>query len=288
LGGKVLVDLRKKNIQPLAFVDNDYTKWGQSIDGLQVLSPQEGAKRFHNTAAFIVTIWSPHHSYLQTKQQLQNINCSKVVPVAALFWKCPDVLLPHYHFDLPHKILEQSSDVKKTFELLSDEESRRQFVAQIRWRILLDFSGLPVPSPQDQYFPADIISFLSSEVFVDCGAFIGDTIRSFLKRTGAIFKKIVAFEPDPNTFEKLLEFLSTLDKKKVIALNCAVGRWRDKVHFDALGALGSSINDGGSIEVDCISLDEKLVDDIPTFLKFDIEGAELDALVGAQHLIRRA
>ncbi|GAG84769.1 unnamed protein product, partial [marine sediment metagenome] len=55
LGRKVLAGLRKKNIQPLAFVDNDSTKWSQSIDRLQVLSPQEGAKRFRNTAAFIVT-----------------------------------------------------------------------------------------------------------------------------------------------------------------------------------------------------------------------------------------
>jgi FkbM family methyltransferase len=291
LGRKVLAGLCKKDIQPLAFVDNDPTKWGQSIDGLQVLSPQEGAKRFYNTAAFIVTIWNPHHSYLHTRQQLLTLNCPKVIPFAALFWKYPDVFLPYYQFDVPHRILERSSNIKKAFALLSDEESRQQFAAQLRWRMLLDFEGLPTPSPQDQYFSTDIISFLSSEVFVDCGAFDGDTVRSFLKRRGSIFKKIVAFEPDTHNFEKLLKFLSTLDKKtksKIIALNCAVGAQRDKVHFDALGTAGSFVSDAGFIEVDSISLDEKLVDDTTTFLKFDIEGAELDALVGAQHVIRRA
>ena len=43
----------------------------------------------------------------------------------------------------------------------------------------------------------------------------------------------------------------------------------------------------GSLSVDCIELDEALRECAPTMIKFDIEGAELDALSGGRRTIRR-
>ena len=49
---------------------------------------------------------------------------------------------------------------------------------------------------QDQYFPVNFIHLGKQEVFVDCGAYDGDTVKAFLERTHSEFDGIVAIEPD--------------------------------------------------------------------------------------------
>jgi len=291
LGVKVLKGLRMKGLEPVAFADNNPARWGQIVEGIKIFSPQEAADRFGNKAAFIVTIWAPQHSHLRTKKQLEALRCCKIVPFAALFWKYPDALLPHYQFSVPHKILEQSARVLRAFALFADEESLKQYTAHIRWRLLLDFDGLPAPSTEDQYFPAAVLKILPNEMFVDCGAFDGDTIRSFIKHSRSNFGKIVGFEPDPRNFRRLNEYIFTLSddiKNRLMVYNFAVGAKKRKVNFDAPGATRASVSESGTIGVDCVTLDEVLGNENPTFLKFDLEGSEKDALMGAQATIKRA
>jgi hypothetical protein len=65
-----------------------------------------------------------------------------------------------------------------------------------------------------------------------------------------------------------------------------VGAHRQKVRFTVAGE-GSRISGDGGCEVQIVTLDQALQDLKPTYLKFDIEGSELDALVGATETIRR-
>ncbi|HEY5157375.1 MAG TPA: FkbM family methyltransferase, partial [Anaerolineales bacterium] len=55
-------------------------------------------------------------------------------------------------------------------------------------------------------------------------------------------------------------------------------------HFEATGTAASSIG-SGDFEVDCISLDEILTHDGYMYIKMDIEGSEVDTLIGAQNII---
>jgi FkbM family methyltransferase len=288
LGRKILAGLRKKGIEPLAFSDNDTGKWGRSIDGIKVLSPVEAAGKFSDSACFVVTIWSPNNNCLQIRNQLQKLGCSKIVHFVVLFWKYPDIFLPYYLFDLPSKILEQDSFIRKALALLNDEESRRQYVSHLRWRLLSDYEGLPPASLRDQYFP-DIVRLLPDEVFVDCGAFDGDTIDRFIKMEDGKFKDIIAYEPDLRNFRKLREYIMTLDRPirdKIRISNHAVGSRQMKACFDSAGEARSAVSNTGSVIVDCVTLDEDLISDGPTFLKFDIEGSEMDGLIGANHIIK--
>src|SRR3954471_8953647 len=45
LGRRTLVGLRADGVEPLAFVDNNPSRWGTEIDGLAVMSPVEAAAR---------------------------------------------------------------------------------------------------------------------------------------------------------------------------------------------------------------------------------------------------
>ena len=291
LGRKTLAGLRRLGIEPLAFADNNPSLWGKDINGVQVFSLQDAVEKFGQSAAFIVTIWKGESTdrMAERRQQLINLNCRKVIPFSYLYWKYPEVFLPHYAFDMPHKVYQQADEVRKVLSLWADDTSRQEYLAQLRWRILMDFDSLPSPVSHEIYFPNDLVDVFPDDVFVDCGAYDGDTIRNLLRIRGDSFKKIIAFEPDPANFQKLQQFASTLPTNtgnRLILHQLATGMQKGKAHFEATGTEASAVG-SGDFEVECASLDEILSNDRPLYIKMDIEGSEVDTLIGAQNTIRK-
>jgi len=291
LGRKTLAGLRRVGIEPLAFTDNNSQLWNTSVDGLNVLPPREAAQRFGQDAAFVVTIWKGEATdrMHERMQQLHDLRCSRIVPFGPLFWKYSDVFLPHYAFDLPHKVYEQADAVRKAFSLWADDASRREFLAQIRWRTQLDFDGLPDPVRHEIYFPRDLFALVPDEVFVDCGAFDGDTMRRFLHHQDGRFGKLIAFEPDPANFQNLQQYVSALPSavsERITVHQKAVGARNEKVRFDATGTESSAVG-SGDLAVDCAALDDILDGCVPSYIKMDTEGSELAALAGAQKTVGR-
>ena len=288
-GRKALRILRSHGIEPLAFADNAATVWGHEIDGLKVLSPADAAQKYGRTAAFIVTAFSPGGYFLPIRRQLCEYNCTKVVPFSTLCWKYPHELLPHVQLDLPHRILSQKDDILKALSLLDDEASRSEYVAQLQWRLSQDYDALPPAIDQEQYFPDDLFRLSRDEVFIDCGAYDGDTIQAFLRRQPD-FGKILAYEPDPKNFAHLENYLAKLPsstQNKISARRLAVGATKGTVRFEADGTVGSKVSSQGEVEVECDALDAILDGCNPTYIKMDIEGAELDALQGVRKLMQR-
>jgi FkbM family methyltransferase len=289
LGRKVLRVLRSQGIEPLAFADDTTTLWGTKIDGVPVLSPVAAADQFGRSAAFVVTIFTRGSNLSSLRMRLLELSCVKVVPFLSLLWKYPHECLPHMAVDLPHRILRQKDDVRDAFILLGDDVSRREYVTQVRWRLLQDFDVFLPPISQEQYFPDDLFTLVAGEVFVDCGAFDGDTIRAIIKRRPD-FGRIVALEPDPTNFQHLEEYLSELPsliRDRISPLRLALGAVKGKVRFEAAGTEGSKISEQGEVEVECDVLDDLLDGCIPTYIKMDIEGAESDALRGATRVIHQ-
>lgn len=66
---------------------------------------------------------------------------------------------------------------------------------------------MPV-SVSREYFE-DVYTLLPDEVFVDCGAYSGDTLRDFLE-VGGRLKEYHAFEPDPGNFSQLSAYAEAL------------------------------------------------------------------------------
>ena len=286
-GRRALSCLRSAGIAPLAFTDNGRALWGTDVDNLPVLSPEVAAERFGASALFVVAIWSPGHRYADTRQQLLRMGCRNVICATRLRWKFADLLLPDYCQDLPHKVYQQASSVLEAAALMADDFSRQEFLRQVRWRALGDFGELSPPQPH-QYFPDGLFCLSPEEVFVDCGAYDGITIRRFLKRTPG-FLRICAIDADPRNYKQLVRTISILpERDRIETYLLAVGADRGRVRFRSTGTVQAAVSRDGDIEVEQVPLDELLRGAEPTFIKMDIEGAELGALEGARHLIRQS
>lgn len=283
----VLKRLAADHLRPLAIADNNAALWGTRIDGIPVLCPAESADLFGRDAAFFVTIWVTGHRYADTHAQLTQLGCKHVYPAASLRWKYWDTLLPFFLQDLPSKVYEAADRVRAAFDLWGDDESRSEYVSQIRYRALGDVYGLSAPGPDASYFLDDEFSLEPGEVFVDCGAYDGDTVREVIARQPE-FGRILAFEPDPDTFNQIQAFLSSLPGHQSSRIDCfpyGVSSERGRVRFNADAGLGSAISDSGGIAIDVVALDELVYDAAPTFVKMDIEGAEVEALKGLRKTI---
>lgn len=286
LGKLVLSRLRSINIKPIAFTDNNPDLWGKEIDGLPIISVDDSIKTYAYNAIFVVTIYTD-------RPVINQLKALGVNPISfpELAWKYPNVFMPYWCLEYPIKIYQQSKDVRECLFLWADDISEREYLSQIRWRITLDSKDLPVHLPQEQiYFPSDIISLNKKELYVDCGAYNGDSIKNFVSRTEGSFEKIVALEPDPCNFQELLKCLSLYSdeiRAKIIARPVAIGSKRGKINFNATGTVESTMGEGNYF-VDCIPLDEILNNSDPTYIKMDIEGAELEALFGAKNIISKS
>lgn len=139
----------------------------------------------------------------------------------------------------------------------------------------------------------------SVNLFVDVGASLGQYTQ--LANENIQEGHIYAIEADPIRFEELernCRKWSRLSGNKVTALNAAACDKEGKVEFFTTN---SNVSGGLSrhafpsrdtkvtwdqIEVNCTTLDKLFDNEIPDFIKIDVEGAELSVLKGARNIIR--
>lgn len=283
--------LKQLGIHPLAFSDNNPALWGTEINGTPVIAPQQAAEEFGQSAAFILCVWNgeAHDRMADRIAQLRALGCQAVTTFGPLFWRYHKVFLPHYSVDLPQKVLSEDSAVRAAMQLWSDEYSREEFVGQLEFRTRFDFGGISRSVPGKHYFPNSMFWLHEEEVFVDCGAFDGDTITDFVEHRGGRFKSVHAYEPDRITFPKLRERLSGLDtslRERISVHQKAIGSRPGILSFEATGTMLSSLG-GGAETVTVATLDSELEGIEPTYIKFDIEGFEPDGLMGAARTLER-
>lgn len=135
-----------------------------------------------------------------------------------------------------------------------------------------------------QYF--DVFESEESEVFVDAGSYNGDTTKEFMVWANGGYKKIFVIEPLKEQF-KYIENRSKSEKwDNIVLCNKAAWECNEELNFfeNDTGSLIVKGNTGTVINGE--SIDNIVGDENVTFIKMDIEGAELKALEGAKKTIK--
>lgn len=170
---------------------------------------------------------------------------------------------------------------------LVDEMSRQTLNAFMNAKLTFDPRGLRLVWTGDQYFPASIPGFSprQSDVFVDCGAFTGDTLQAVVGRTGgAGCARYLALEPDPLNAELLRHYVATSGSRAEV-IEAGAWAYAGRLPFRSGKGTSSSVDPSSLADVMTVAVDDL---DVPaTFIKMDIEGAELEALRGASATIRK-
>ena len=136
-----------------------------------------------------------------------------------------------------------------------------------------------------QYFDDSIMFPQENEVFVDAGCYNCDTSLQFRDWCHDNYERIYAFEPDPSNYLNCKEIIIDSKIEKIELLNAGVWCKKDFLHFNSEGSTASSLLEDGANNVDVVSLDDVLDGHRVTFIKMDVEGAELQALKGARNSI---
>lgn len=265
----------KNEVEITAICDNSTEKQGTMIEGLPCISPNE-LKQHQNPFVLIST----NKYYKSVHQQLEEMKISH----------CSlDSYVVHSHF----------REFEKVFRSL-DEKSKEVYSGVLLGRMTGDMDKIEQYCCDNQYFCLPKFRYLSDPngVFINCGAYVGDTLEHLVENSLGTFHRIYAFEPNKKVFgalrkrASLLKELWALAEDQIVCEEKGVGRRNEYLYFRAhsmnLTESLSQIQDVPNDSIEIIGLDEYLTqqnDKNVTFINADIEGAEWDMLHGAQEMI---
>lgn len=182
------------------------------------------------------------------------------------------------------------TEIGRVLDAWGDDWSRAAHLQFLAWRVHREewcFTEAPVTT-NDRYFIPPVVDALGSqECFLDAGAWHGVVSERFLAETGGRFREVVAVEPDRENVRRLrdwLDGLSAVQAARIRVLEYALAE--DDVELDFANGhdMTSRIMPGSPERVPARALDGL---EIPcTFLKFHLEGGELEALRGGLKTIR--
>jgi len=177
--------------------------------------------------------------------------------------------------------------------MLEDDLSKISYLASIY--NLLTFDNSFVHYVPNQYFGLPNFSLNNSEIIVDAGAYVGDTVEEYVRR-GTEGVNVYAFEPYDKALDKLRNRVSRVKQEwllkddDIVIVPAGVGAETKKIFFSHIGNPTMIIqSEQGAFELPVYSLDDYFRDKEPfTILKADVEGSELDMLKGAKNTIRKS
>ena len=131
-------------------------------------------------------------------------------------------------------------------------------------------------------------SYLRGKVFIDAGAYVGDSALAFMEYAPA---KIYAFEPSRSNRDIFLNLMAAnqVQADRIVLVNKGLSDRKGLTTFSE-NTTGTSLRDAGSCRVELTPLDEFVRDNGSPpvgLIKADVEGMGLDLLKGAIETIKR-
>lgn len=278
--------LRQHDIEPVCFCDNNPAKQGTAHIGLHVYS-YEGLKKkfaewggkYHIVVATGIQYKEPIFSQLAQAHEKN--------PVWYLrgFEVCGEKINYKY-------ICENISRFEEAYASLADDYSKKVFVNVLNAKISGDFDLYKEIMSTSEYFDETVVNLSDKEIFLDVGAYKGNAIIEFVRRTKGTYDGIIAFEPDKKTASSLKDAIAVNDIKKTEIHNKGAWNKHTVMHFHDGREGGSRISENSAAEFSKNSIEVDAIDKVlqgrrVTYVSMDIEGAEHNALLGAEQTIKK-
>ncbi len=202
------------------------------------------------------------------------------------FYKYSNLLLtpPPFIEDFKENYLSNQIEYINVYSNLADEKSKKTFENILNFKITMNLEYMKEyeNTPSIQYFEDEIYQLPQNPVFVDGGGYTGDTSMNFIQKHSD-YKKIYLFEPMTKNMKQSKNNLSSY--QNIEYFECGLSNFEGLVSFNDDDA-SSSIAEDGNTKINVNYLDN-IIDERVDFIKFDIEGAEQDAIDGAKKLIKK-
>jgi FkbM family methyltransferase len=178
------------------------------------------------------------------------------------------------------------AEIRRVYESLADEESKNIYSSVLWYKLTGKIDYL-----FEYYSKTEEIYALigkAPEVIADCGAYNGDTLKEAAEYFPNL-KKAYAFEPDRRNFKKLTAYADEADFE-IIATRAAVWSESGEGNFFGSGNRNSTVTATASYEnkveeVSLVAIEDAIKERVD-YIKYDVEGAELEALVGSGAIIK--
>lgn len=181
---------------------------------------------------------------------------------------------------------EHWEEMESLYWRLADYRSKNVLYHTLSSWLTYDFADIDAMYENNYpaYWDLDLIQCGGEDVFVDLGAYTGDSVQSYIDTYG-VWKKIYAYEMMENNYRQMQNNLNgyknIILKKKGIGESCGI-LYVDDTTTGFCDA--NRLVETGSRKVEVTTLDEDIPERI-TVIKLDIEGAEQKALLGAKRHI---
>lgn len=169
-------------------------------------------------------------------------------------------------------------DFDFVYSRLADKHSKKTFENIIKYKLSGKISYL-LDCQVSSSEPYNSFLKLENESFLDLGAYNGDTVADFINKCRN-YKDITAVEPDTKTFKKLQK--NTENVKNITLINACISNQCGLLPFAMKGGRNSSLT-GGDTLLNCINVDS--LNQGFTYIKMDVEGEEVNAVLGAKQTI---
>lgn len=192
---------------------------------------------------------------------------------------CGDTLFTYDFFE-SHR-----SEFQAVYDLLADEESRTVYENILAYKLTGKLCYLRAAESDKDTVYRTLLRAADIRTAADLGAYNGDTVRELMAYAPDL-QTVWAMEPDRRNFRKLSEFADTLSSPTVHACHAAAWSEATTLAFaDSGNRNAGAFAKGKTIEVTALPLDTLLDGHPVDYIKYDVEGAEKEALIGSRQTI---
>ncbi len=179
---------------------------------------------------------------------------------------------------------EHYSEIVTAYNLLEDNYSKKLFSSVVWYKLTADIKYLTDCFSKEECY--SLLKINDYRAVVDAGAYNGDTAKEFVENFPNL-EKIYAIEPDPKNCQKLKKYAESAECD-IEVIGAALWNRCGEIDFSSSKNRNSSLSNSSyqhkMVKVELARLDD-IISERVDYIKYDVEGAEREALEGSAETI---